>query len=117
MDSPIFPRTTNGSNHPKGVRAIAPEENCPPVRLRVRVKIGVRSRVGGGKCPRTCPEVLYKKVAGLRLIKKETLAQVFSCEVCEICKNAFFTEHLRSSASEVFTFFSKLYLLLVNVCL
>ena len=26
--------------------------------------------------------------------KKETLAQVFSCEFCEISKNTFFTEHL-----------------------
>ena len=28
-------------------------------------------------------------------VKKETLAQVFSCEFCEISKNTFFTEHLR----------------------
>ena len=27
-------------------------------------------------------------------IKKETLAQVFSCESCEISKKTFFTEHL-----------------------
>ena len=27
-------------------------------------------------------------------IKKETLAQVFSCEFCEISKNTFFAEHL-----------------------
>ena len=32
-------------------------------------------------------------------IKKETLAQVFSCEFCEISKNTFFTEHLRTTAS------------------
>ena len=31
-------------------------------------------------------------------IKKETLAQVFSCEFCEISKNNFFTEHLRATA-------------------
>ena len=28
-------------------------------------------------------------------IKKESLAQVFSCEFCEISKNCFFKEHLR----------------------
>ena len=28
-------------------------------------------------------------------IKKETLAQVFTCEFCEIFNNNFFTEHLR----------------------
>ena len=28
-------------------------------------------------------------------IKKETLAQVFSCELCETSKNTFFIEHLR----------------------
>ena len=32
-------------------------------------------------------------------IKKETLAQVFSCEFCEISKNTFFTEHLWTTAS------------------
>ena len=32
-------------------------------------------------------------------IKKVTLAQVFSCEFCEISKNTFFTEHLWATAS------------------
>ena len=32
-------------------------------------------------------------------IKKETLAQLFSCEFCEISKNNFLTEHLRTTAS------------------
>ena len=32
-------------------------------------------------------------------IEKETLAQVFSCDFCEIFKNIFFTEHLRATAS------------------
>ena len=34
-------------------------------------------------------------------IKKETLAQVFSCEFCEISKNTFFAEHLWTTASNV----------------
>ena len=33
------------------------------------------------------------------VIKKETLAQVFSCEFCEISKNTFFAEHLWTTAS------------------
>ena len=32
-------------------------------------------------------------------IKRETLAQVFSCEFCEISKTTFFTQHLRTTAS------------------
>ena len=32
-------------------------------------------------------------------IKKEALAQVFSCEFCEISKGTFFTEHLQEIAS------------------
>ena len=32
-------------------------------------------------------------------IKKEHLAQVFCCEFCEMFKNIFFTEHLRTTAS------------------
>ena len=33
------------------------------------------------------------------LLKKETLAQVFSCEFCEISKNTSFTEHYWATAS------------------
>ena len=39
-----------------------------------------------------CQGLFFNKVA-------ETLAQVFSCEFCEICKNFFFTEHLWAAAS------------------
>ena len=34
------------------------------------------------------------KVAGRNFIKNENRAEVFSCELCEISKNTFFTEHL-----------------------
>ena len=37
-------------------------------------------------------------------IKKESLAQVFSCEFYEILKNTFSTEHLRAIASSIPTF-------------
>ena len=32
-------------------------------------------------------------------IKNKSLAQVFSCEFCEICKNTFFAEHHRTTDS------------------
>ena len=41
----------------------------------------------------------FVKTQACNFIKKETLAQVFSCEFCEISKNTFFTEHLRVAAS------------------
>ena len=34
-----------------------------------------------------CLSLFFNKVAGTLFIKKETLAQVFSCEFCEISKN------------------------------
>ena len=37
----------------------------------------------------------------LNFIKKETRAQVFSCEFCEISKKIFFAEHLRATASSL----------------
>ena len=37
------------------------------------------------------------RVSFLKYIKKETLAQLFSCEFCKISKNTFFTEHLLQS--------------------
>ena len=36
-------------------------------------------------------------------IKKEILAQVFSCEFCEISKNTFFKEQIRAIASVRYT--------------
>ena len=41
------------------------------------------------------------RVAGLQLSLKETLAQVFSGEFCEISRNSFFTEHLWTTASDL----------------
>ena len=52
----------------------------------------------------TCAKVsFFNKIADLWLanfIKKEALAQVFSFDFCEISKNTFFTEHLRTTASD-----------------
>ena len=50
----------------------------------------------------TCTRVSFLiklQASGLQLIKKETLAQVFSCKFCEISKKTFFTEHLWTTAS------------------
>ena len=49
-----------------------------------------------------CQSLFSNKVAGLRpatLLKKETLAQVFSSEFWEISKGTFLTEHLWVTAS------------------
>ena len=43
----------------------------------------------------TCAKVSFL----IKLQKKEALAQVFSCEFCDISKNTFFTEHIRTTAS------------------
>ena len=61
------------------------------------------------------PEVFYEKrkkvflkisqisqentCARVSFFIKETLAQMFSCEFCEISKNTFFTEHLWMTAA------------------
>ena len=42
---------------------------------------------------------MKKENEACNFIKKETLAQVFSCEFCEISKNTFFIEHLWTAAS------------------
>ena len=34
-----------------------------------------------------------------KVVNKETLTQVFSCEFCEIFKNTFFIKHLRTTAA------------------
>ena len=54
-----------------------------------------------------CQSLFFNKVAGLTL---ETLAQVFSCEFCEIFKNTFFTEHLRTTTSIILKILSHVFL-------
>ena len=43
--------------------------------------------------------LLLLKLQACNFIKKETLAQVFSCEFCEIFKSTFSTKHLQATAS------------------
>ena len=40
------------------------------------------------------------KVSACNFIKRESLAQVFSCEFCKISKNSFFIKHFRATASK-----------------
>ena len=43
-------------------------------------------------------ESLYCRLPGSKFIKKEAVAQVFSCKFCEVFKNAYFVKHLRPVA-------------------
>ena len=61
-----------------------PEMFCKVGVLRIFAKIHRKTPVSETLC---------------NFIKKESLAQVFSCEICEISKNTFFLEHLRTTAS------------------
>ena len=46
-----------------------------------------------------CQSLCFNRPQACNFIKKETLAEVFSCEFCEISKKTFFTEHLWVAAS------------------
>ena len=53
------------------------------------------------------PKAFYKKKLFLKISQysglnywKETLAQVFSCEYCEIFQNTYFEEHMWTDTSE-----------------
>ena len=50
-------------------------------------------------------------------IKKETLAQLFSCELCEISKNLFFYRHFRATTSYIPEFQNDvlIYHVLINI--
>ena len=48
-----------------------------------------------------CQSLFLIKLQACNFIKKETLARLFSREFCEISKNAFFTEHLWATASDI----------------
>ena len=60
------------------------------------------------------PESFLIKLQACSSIKKETLAQVFSCEFCEISKNTFYTKHLLTTASVAWELFLATVLFLVG---
>ena len=51
--------------------------------------------------------ILWKKV----FLEISQNAQVFSCEICEIAKNTFFTEHLWMTAPGILNAFIRYYIL------
>ena len=65
-------------------------------------KVGVLKNFAKFTGKHPCQSLLIKLQAEVcNFIKKETAAQVFSCEFCEHFKNTFLTEHLWITASEV----------------
>ena len=61
---------------------------------RCSIEIGVLENFAKFTGKHLWQNLFFNKVAGLQLIKKETVAQMFSCEFSEIFRNTFFTEHL-----------------------
>ena len=60
----------------------------------------------------TCATALFLiklQALALQLYLKETVAQVFSYEFCEISKNTFFTEYLWETASDSVSFSKQLF--------
>ena len=60
------------------------------------------SKISQNSQKNTCDRVSFLtklQVETCNFIKKEILAQVFSCKFCEISKNTFFTEHLWATVS------------------
>ena len=63
------------------------------VAQRCFIKIGVLKNFAKFTGKHLCQNLFFNKAAGLRaptLKKKKALAQVFSCEFCEIYKNIYF---------------------------
>ena len=59
-------------------------------------------------------ENIVKRAEACNFIKKEILAQVFSCEFCKISKNTFFTEHLWTTASVITWMFTDICILILS---
>ena len=68
---------------------------------RCSMKKGVLGNFAKFTGKQLCQSLFFNKVAGLacNFTKKETPAQLFSCEFCDISKNTFFTEHPWRTAS------------------
>ena len=81
-----------------GFRSSRPEVFC---------KKGVLKNFAKFKGKHLCQSLFFDKVAGAacNFIKKETLAQMFSCEFCKISKNTFFYRTPSIATSEASYFY------------
>ena len=81
-----------------GFRSSRPEVFC---------KKGVLKNFAKFTGKHLCQSLFFDKVAGAAcsFIKKETLAQMFSCEFCEISKNTFFYRTPSVATSEASYFY------------
>ena len=79
-----------------------PEEHKPILKDNIRNELATR-RVLQEKVFLEILQIHRKTPEACDYFKKETLAQVFSCEFCKVSKNNFFiTEHLRATALDIF---------------
>ena len=71
--------------------------------LSMLLSMSAASLLGNTK-KHLCQSLFSNKVAGLRpaILFKKALAQVISCEFCEMFKNNVFAEHLRATTSDIY---------------
>ena len=67
--------------------------------LKEKVFLEISQNLQENTCARVSFLMKLQVCGPATFIKKETFAQVFSCEFLEISKNNFFAEHLRATAS------------------
>ena len=98
--NPMFQVESKNENQQLSVIAIIKDSRSS--HQRCSVKKGVLKNFAKFTEKHLCQSLYFNKVAeACNFIKKETLAQVLSCEFCEIFKNTFFTEHLWATASKI----------------
>ena len=90
---------TSASDLSININVVSCQKQPPEVFNKKKVFLEISQKSQENTCARVS---FFNKVAGLykkNFIKKVTLAQVFSCEFCEISKNTFVAEHLLTTAS------------------
>ena len=101
--------SNDGKFFGKIVNAYKPSE---PITRKCSVKNGVLKNFA-----KFTGEHLYQRLFFKRdFFEKETLAQVCSCEFCEISKNTFFTEHLWATASVAASEPSTIFAEIFHIC-
>ena len=95
--------TTLASKHPVKRKSKEPMQITEAVAQRCSIK-KLFLKISQYSQESTYARASFDKVAGLRpgtLFKKKTLAQVFSCEFCEIFKTTFYYRTSLVAASEI----------------
>ena len=84
------------------LEGIKVDRNSQRCNVKIELLLETLQNSQENTCARVSFLIIKLSASACNFIKKQTLAQMFSREFCEISKNKFFTKYLQATASYIY---------------